>query len=106
MADPEAHERIAARRAELDELEERLAKQLAEVRPERDELGVAERVWQRMREQVAQERASARHQPEHTAKRSHQTTDQQLQVSGASWMSGLSGEGGGGEADGVRLLLG
>ncbi|WP_169801961.1 hypothetical protein [Streptomyces phaeochromogenes] len=33
--DPELLERITARRAELDELEERLAKELAEVRTER-----------------------------------------------------------------------
>jgi uncharacterized coiled-coil DUF342 family protein len=39
MLDPELLERITARRAELDELEE----QLAEVRAERDELAVAER---------------------------------------------------------------
>jgi hypothetical protein len=36
--------RIAARRAELDELEDQLAKQLEEVRAERDELAVAEHV--------------------------------------------------------------
>jgi hypothetical protein len=35
-------ERIAARRAELDELEDQLAKQLEEVRAEHDELAVAE----------------------------------------------------------------
>lgn len=51
--DPELLERITARRAELDELEERLAKELAEVRAERDELAVAERVS----EQLADERA-------------------------------------------------
>lgn len=44
-------ERIAARRAELDLLEEQLVKQLAEVRGERDELVVAERVVQRISEQ-------------------------------------------------------
>ncbi|NUP46384.1 MAG: hypothetical protein HOW97_03585 [Catenulispora sp.] len=44
-------ERIAARRAELDLLEEQLVKQLAEVRLERDELVVAERVVQRISEQ-------------------------------------------------------
>ncbi|WP_199829726.1 hypothetical protein [Streptomyces sp. MMG1121] len=38
--DPELLERISARRAELDELEEHPAKQLAEVRAERDELAV------------------------------------------------------------------
>ncbi|MFD4409148.1 hypothetical protein ACFVXW_09970 [Streptomyces sp. NPDC058251] len=42
--DPELLERITARRAELDELEEQVIKQLAEVRAERDELAVAERV--------------------------------------------------------------
>ncbi|MEW2489874.1 hypothetical protein [Streptomyces sp. NPDC048411] len=59
MMDPEVLERIAARRAELDVLEEQLVKQLSEVRGERDELAVAERVWQRMSEQVAVERAEA-----------------------------------------------
>lgn len=43
-------ERIAGRRAELDLVEEDLVKQLAEVRAERDELVVAERVVQRIRE--------------------------------------------------------
>ncbi|MFD7628977.1 hypothetical protein ACFV7Q_23590 [Streptomyces sp. NPDC059851] len=59
MLDPELLERITARRAELDELEEQLAKQLAEVRTERDELAVAERVLERVSEQLAGERASA-----------------------------------------------
>ncbi|MFF2963776.1 hypothetical protein ACFVT1_33805 [Streptomyces sp. NPDC057963] len=57
MTDPEVLERITARRAELDGLEEQLAKQLAEVRAERAELAVAERVLQRMTEQIADERA-------------------------------------------------
>ncbi|CAM5292953.1 hypothetical protein [Streptomyces griseomycini] len=48
-----------ARRAELDELEEHLAKPLEEVRAERDELVVAERVLERVSEQLAGERASA-----------------------------------------------
>lgn len=52
-------ERITARRAELDGLEEHLAKQLAKVRAERDELTVAERVLERVSEQLAGERASA-----------------------------------------------
>ncbi|MGW4895855.1 hypothetical protein ACWEQL_26900 [Kitasatospora sp. NPDC004240] len=43
MVDPEVLERIAARRAELDELEEHLVKQLDEVKAERDELAIAER---------------------------------------------------------------
>ncbi|MFD9513214.1 hypothetical protein [Streptomyces mirabilis] len=41
MTDPEVLERIATRRAELNGLEEQLAKQLQEVRAERDELAVA-----------------------------------------------------------------
>ncbi|MGW7421478.1 hypothetical protein ACWGJB_15600 [Streptomyces sp. NPDC054813] len=56
--DPELLERITAWRAELDELEEQLAKQLAEVRAERNELAVAERVLERVSEQLANERAS------------------------------------------------
>ncbi|MGW0787299.1 hypothetical protein ACWD04_03365 [Streptomyces sp. NPDC002911] len=48
--DPELLERITARRAELDELEEQLANQLSEVRAERDELAVAEKVLERMSE--------------------------------------------------------
>ncbi|MFF4398489.1 hypothetical protein [Streptomyces sp. NPDC001480] len=59
MLDPELLERITARGAELDELEEQLAKQLVEVRAERDELAVAERVLDRASEQLADERASA-----------------------------------------------
>jgi septal ring factor EnvC (AmiA/AmiB activator) len=57
--DPKLLERITARRAELDKLEEELAKQLAEVRSERDELAVAERVLERVSEQIADERVSA-----------------------------------------------
>ncbi|MFM9699289.1 transposase family protein [Streptomyces europaeiscabiei] len=63
MLDPELLERITARRAELDELEELLAKQLAEVRAERDELAVAERVLERVSEQLAGERASSAPMP-------------------------------------------
>ncbi|MGW2032233.1 hypothetical protein [Streptomyces sp. NPDC001811] len=59
MLDPELLKRIIARRAELDELERQLAKQLAEVRAERDELAVAERVFERVSKQLADERASA-----------------------------------------------
>jgi hypothetical protein len=55
MVDPEALERIAARRAELDGLEEQLVKQLEEIQAERDELAVAIRVLERMSEQIAQE---------------------------------------------------
>ncbi|MFE7462974.1 hypothetical protein ACFU6R_02565 [Streptomyces sp. NPDC057499] len=63
MLDPELLERITARRAELDELEEQLATQLEAVRAERDELAVAERVLERMTGQLAEERASARPMP-------------------------------------------
>jgi len=59
MLDPELLERITARRLELDELED----QLAEVRAERDELAVAERVLERMTGQLAEERSSARPMP-------------------------------------------
>ena len=51
MTDSVMLDRIAARRAELDLLEEQLVKQLDEVRGERDELVVAERVVQRISEQ-------------------------------------------------------
>ncbi|MEH0424436.1 hypothetical protein [Streptomyces sp. B21-083] len=59
MLDPELLERIATRRAELDDLEEQLVKQLAGVRVERDELVVAERVLERVSDQLADDRASA-----------------------------------------------
>ncbi|WNF25348.1 hypothetical protein RI138_00230 [Streptomyces sp. C11-1] len=45
MADPEVPERITTRRAELDELEGQSAKQLSEVRAEREEPAVAVRAW-------------------------------------------------------------
>lgn len=48
----EVAERVAARRAELDAEEELLVKRLEEVRDEREELAVAERVWERMRAQL------------------------------------------------------
>ncbi|MFD3505468.1 hypothetical protein [Streptomyces sp. NPDC058678] len=63
MLDPELLERITAHRAELDELEEQLAKQLAEVRAEQDELAVAERVLEQVSEQLADERAQAAPMP-------------------------------------------
>lgn len=69
MLDPELLERITARRAELDELEEQLVKQLAEVRAERDELAVAERVLERITGQLAEERSSARPMPGQVAGR-------------------------------------
>lgn len=59
MVESEIAERIAARRAELDGLEEQLVKQLDQVRAERDELAVAERVWHRMTQQLAGELAAA-----------------------------------------------
>lgn len=67
--DPELLERITARRAELDELEEQLAKQLAEVRAERNELAVAERVLERVSEQLANERASVTPAPGQVGRR-------------------------------------
>ncbi|GHF33222.1 hypothetical protein [Streptomyces fumanus] len=63
MLDPELLERITARRAELDELEQHLVKHLAEGRAERDELAVAERVLERMTGQLADERAQAAPMP-------------------------------------------
>lgn len=63
MPDPELWERITARRAELDDLEEKLAKHLAKVRAERDALTVAERVLERMSDQLADERASVASAP-------------------------------------------
>ncbi|TDU01665.1 hypothetical protein EDD99_0027 [Streptomyces sp. 846.5] len=59
MTESEIAERVAARRAELDELEDQLVKQLEQVRAEREELAVAERVWKRMAEQLAAEQAAA-----------------------------------------------
>ncbi|MFF4647381.1 hypothetical protein [Streptomyces sp. NPDC001389] len=58
MVDPEVLERIAARRAELAELEEQLVKQLDEVKAERDELAVAERVLARMSKRTTGEPAA------------------------------------------------
>lgn len=78
--DPELLERITARRAELDELEAQLAKQLAEVRAEQDELTVAERVFERVSEQIADERVSATSVPAQVGGRAvmlipHRTSD-------------------------------
>jgi hypothetical protein len=64
MSDAVLLERIAARRAELDAAEERLVKELAEVRDERDELAVAERVVQRINEQGLGEYLSLAPPPE------------------------------------------
>lgn len=63
MLDPELLERITARRADPDELEEQPARQLTEVRAERDELAVAERVLERVSEQLADERSSVASTP-------------------------------------------
>ncbi|MFB7446188.1 hypothetical protein FNV62_47475 [Streptomyces sp. RLB3-17] len=51
-------EKIAGRRAELEELAESLAKQLTEVDAEREELTVAERVLRRLYEQEAEAEAA------------------------------------------------
>ncbi|WP_079175187.1 hypothetical protein [Streptomyces malaysiense] len=82
--DPELLERITARRAELDELEERLAKHSAEVRAERDELAVAERVPEH----------------EHPGSRSHQPFEQQLQ---AELQQGVTSGSIGGSPQGSRV---
>ncbi|WP_427164319.1 hypothetical protein ACQF4J_01900 [Streptomyces sp. C1-1] len=55
--------RRRGRRNLLHELEDQLAQQSAEVRAERDELAVAERVLERVHEQLADKRASAVHLP-------------------------------------------
>ncbi|WP_181012348.1 MULTISPECIES: hypothetical protein [unclassified Streptomyces] len=52
-------ERVAARRAELDEEEKLLAERLDAVRAEREELVVAMRVWERMHAQLDAERQAA-----------------------------------------------
>ncbi|MBZ3900438.1 hypothetical protein [Streptomyces griseiscabiei] len=56
---PELLEGITARRAEWDELEEQPAKQVAELRAERGELAVAEKVIVPVGERLAELRASA-----------------------------------------------
>lgn len=48
----EVAERVAARRAELDEEEKLLVEQLDKVRAEREELAAATRVWERMHASV------------------------------------------------------
>ncbi|WP_225846508.1 hypothetical protein [Streptomyces sp. HPF1205] len=58
MVESEIAERIAVRRAEPDTLENRLVKQLEQVRAGRDELAIAERVGQRMAEQLVAETAA------------------------------------------------
>ncbi|WP_331734047.1 hypothetical protein OG345_41090 (plasmid) [Streptomyces sp. NBC_01220] len=54
----EVADRVASRRAELDEEEKLLVKRLEEVRAEREELAVAERVWKRTRAQLEAEKPS------------------------------------------------
>ncbi|MFD8525211.1 hypothetical protein ACFV2D_35150 [Streptomyces capillispiralis] len=78
--DPELLEWITARRAELDKLEKHLAQRLAEVRAERDELTIGEKVFERVSGQLAQERASAAPVPGQVGGRAvmliaHRTTD-------------------------------
>lgn len=55
----EVADRVASRRAELDEEEKMLVKRLEEVRAEREELAVAERVWERMRAQLDAEQSAS-----------------------------------------------
>lgn len=68
-------EKIAARRAELDQLAEALAKQLTEVDAEREELAVAERVLRRLYEHQAQAAAGQ-----------EAAAPQQVQVAGRSML--------------------
>ncbi|ANZ14789.1 hypothetical protein O1L44_02310 [Streptomyces noursei] len=51
-------EKFAARRAELDRLAQSLARKLAEVNAEREELAVADRVLRRLHEQEADAQAT------------------------------------------------
>ncbi|MFF8265019.1 hypothetical protein [Streptomyces virginiae] len=59
----EVAERVAARRAELDEEEKLLAERLDAVRAEREELVVAMRVWERMHAKLDAERPRPRQRP-------------------------------------------
>lgn len=54
---------ISARRSELDALAAELAKQLQEVQVERDELAIAERVLERLAEQLQLAHLSICHSP-------------------------------------------
>ena len=93
--DPELLERITARRAELDEREELLAKELAEVRAERNDLAVAERVLERVSEQLADERASAAPAPGQVGGRAvmlipHRTPEmEETTMERAEWVHGI-----------------
>ncbi len=59
----EVAERVAARRAELDEEEKLLVERLEEVRAEREDLAAAMRVWERMHAQPETEKATAQAVP-------------------------------------------
>ncbi|MFD5185898.1 hypothetical protein ACFWMQ_25505 [Streptomyces sp. NPDC058372] len=77
-------EKIAARRAELDELSEALAKQLTEVDAEREELAVAERVLRRLYEQEAEAAGPVSPQPVQVAGRSVLKVPHRSEVADAS----------------------
>ncbi|GHB71937.1 hypothetical protein GCM10010377_73060 [Streptomyces viridiviolaceus] len=59
----EVAERVAARRAELDEEEMVLVEWLEKVRAEREELAAAKRVWERMHPQLESEKSATRAVP-------------------------------------------
>ncbi|WP_235092875.1 hypothetical protein [Streptomyces sp. A1-5] len=59
----EVAERVAARRAELDEEEKLLVERLEKVRAEREDLAAAMRVWERMRAQLEAEQAATQAVP-------------------------------------------
>ncbi len=81
-------EKIAARRAELDELSESLAKQLAEVDAEREELAVAERVLRRLYEHEAGAAGPVSPQLVQVAGRSVLKVPHRSEVAGASALPG------------------
>ncbi|MFE9648317.1 hypothetical protein ACFYO0_30225 [Streptomyces sp. NPDC006365] len=85
-------EKVAARRVELDQLAEALAKQLAEVDAEREELAVAERVLRRLYEQeveaVAEEADAGAPQRVQVAGRSVLKVPHRSDVPGASALPG------------------
>lgn len=59
----EVAERVAARRAELDEEEKLLVERLEKVRAEREELAAAMRVWERMYAQLESEKSATQAVP-------------------------------------------
>ncbi|MEU6539498.1 hypothetical protein [Streptomyces sp. NPDC047000] len=65
----EVAERVAARRAELDEEEKLLVERLEDVRAEREDLAAAIRVWERMHAQLETEKATAQAVPAQVAGR-------------------------------------